>query len=214
MTTFPYRPITRQALALKMAKRVHGVGINDADYMTHPVVDGKQYKCPFYARWIGMLNRDYYDGTSTEPAYKDCRVCDEWLTFSVFSRWMTKQDWEGNELDKDILVPGNRMYSPETCIFVSRQIKTMMQAGRSGKLLPGVRIVKGYAEGTKRYEARVNKHGNKSYLGYFYTEQEAHQAYKKGKAAHIREVADLQAHPLREALYLHAEILEKPQVIT
>ena len=60
--------------------------------------------------WIEYLER--------RPAYKDVVVRQEWLTFSNFKRWMEKQDWEGKQLDKDIIVLGNKVYSPETCAFV------------------------------------------------------------------------------------------------
>ena len=54
------------------------------------------------------------------PTYKDVTCCKDWLLFSNFKRWMEQQDWEGKELDKGIIVYGNKMYSPETCAFVSR----------------------------------------------------------------------------------------------
>jgi hypothetical protein len=36
-----------------------------------------------------------------------------------------KQDWEGKELDKDILVPNNKVYSPDTCVFIDKKVNQL-----------------------------------------------------------------------------------------
>src|SRR5690606_1832927 len=118
---------------MKTRKLVCGVGVNDADYAiqkfeTIGYVDGKQkqklvWGCPYYRTWANMIERCYSDKTQNKnPTYKGCSVSEEWLTFSVFKNWMEKQDWEGNQLDKDLLFEGNRLYSPETCVFVSPMV--------------------------------------------------------------------------------------------
>ena len=60
--------------------------------------------------WYAMLNRCYNPLSNRAAAYKNCSVCDEWLTFSNFKRWFDEHHVEGYELDKDILVKGNRVY--------------------------------------------------------------------------------------------------------
>lgn len=66
-----------------------------------------------------MLQRCYdQKWISRYPTYKDCKVCDEWLTFSNFKKWMELQDWAEKYLDKDILNPSCKIYSPETSRFV------------------------------------------------------------------------------------------------
>lgn len=204
MSTFPHHPLTPQAISSRMARPFLEVGTNDADYLINPKIDGKQVMCPFYSRWATMLRRCYGSGLDN-PSYKGCTVCDEWKTFSNFRAWMVEQDWEGNELDKDILVIGNKVYGPETCLFVTRQINTMMQNGRRGKLLPGVKLCKG--PGKKKFEARLNIKGKKTYLGYSDTEAEAHEVYLRAKSDYIEEVANEQEEPLKSALYRHADSL-------
>src|SRR3990172_2957602 len=121
----------------RMSKLVFGVGINDADYtvqVNKPImVDGGKVKqkvvwrCPFYRTWVGMLERGYSEKCKIKhPTYRDASVCKEWHLFSTFSRWMQQQDWEGNQLDKDLLIPGNKVYNQETCVFVSRQVNLFL----------------------------------------------------------------------------------------
>lgn len=93
---------------------VYGVGVDDLDYPKKKLLpNGKYSFCPYYQRWRGMIRRCYSKAQlGKNPNYEGCTVCDEWLTFSNFKSWMEKQDWEGKELDKDLLVRGNKVYSP------------------------------------------------------------------------------------------------------
>ena len=117
----------------KSDKLVAGVGVNDADY---PVVrfgkdiNGKrnrEWVCPFYKTWSAMLNRCYRN--PVQKAYKDTTVCEEWHTFSNFRNWMEQQNWEGKDLDKDLLTDSNH-YSPENCIFISEWLNTFISGER------------------------------------------------------------------------------------
>jgi len=95
-----------------MKRLVHDVGVNDSCY-------GDALRCPFYSTWVSMLKRCYSKiYQEKNRAYIECAVFNEWLVFSVFKSWMEEQNWKENELDKDILFNGNKIYSPETCIFV------------------------------------------------------------------------------------------------
>lgn len=73
-----------------------------------------------YKKWYMMLYR-CYDQTqlNRRPRYQDVFVCDEWLNFQNFASWFDDNYIEGMQLDKDILVDGNKIYSPETCCFVT-----------------------------------------------------------------------------------------------
>lgn len=120
----------------KRHKKVCGVGINDADYMTQ-IFSLKSRKplwiCPFYKVWKNLIVR-CFDLRLQEkyPTYKGCTVCEEWLIFSNFKAWMETQDWKGKELDKDILSNANlKLYSPETCCFVSKTLNRFLLKGNS-----------------------------------------------------------------------------------
>lgn len=161
-------------------KLVRGVGINDADY----AIRTKDGLCPFYQRWHNMLTR-CYDEKSLErqPTYKDCSVCEEWLTFSNFKAWMIKQDWQGKELDKDIANKGNKIYSPENCRFVTRRqntdatVQPVRSTNSSG--INGVSFFKALG----KWRARIKIDGKDHHLGYFNSIEEAKQARLKADSS-------------------------------
>lgn len=37
------------------SKKFFGVGVNDADYLTCPIIEGKKSYCPYYRCWRDML---------------------------------------------------------------------------------------------------------------------------------------------------------------
>ena len=171
---------------------VCGVGINDADYAvvkweTIGYVNGvrKQklvWMCPYYRTWRGMLNRCYSIKTQErQPTYKGCSVSEEWLRFSNFKIWMEKQDWEGLQLDKDLLFEGNKIYSAETCVFVTKAVNlfTIDRGASRGEWLIGVYRDKGAGKFMSQCRNPFTK--KSEYLGLFTCELEAHQEWLKRK---------------------------------
>ena len=191
----------------KRNKLVCGVGINDADYAVIHSINGKQVRCLFYRAWKSMLERCYSAKFQAKnPTYIGCSVCEEWLTFSNFKKWMEAQPFEGKQLDKDILISGNKVYSPEACVFISRQVNTLLcDSGASrGELKQGVCFVSDMG----KFQARVSIHGRRKHLGCRNTGSEAYALYVAAKADHIREVADTQEPRVKSALYARAVELE------
>ena len=180
----------------KRNRRIQGVGVNDADYNVneHDVVNGKRkivWQCPYYVVWSSMLVRCYSDKyQSKRPTYKDCNVCDEWVVFSNFKAWMEKQDWEGKHLDKDLLKEGNKVYSPEYCIFLDCKINSFVldRGATRGKWLLGVSLTKD----CHRFRARCSNPftGKREHLGLFINELEAHLAWKTRKHELACQLAD------------------------
>lgn len=124
-----------------------------------------------------------------QSTYSDCTVCDEWLLLSNFKKWFDENYIEGYALDKDILVKGNKVYSPETCCFVPNEINTLLTKRQNyrGKLPIGVTI----NNKSSNYIATINLNGKKrKYVGSFSTPDEAFEAYKEAKENHIKEVAE------------------------
>ena len=72
-----------------------------------------------------MLQRCYTTPVS-QPTYDGCYVCDEWAYLSNFSAWMNEQNWEGKQLDKDLLGDTYK-YSPENCCFISRELNHLIE---------------------------------------------------------------------------------------
>lgn len=141
---FIEKPVNKRALSCR--KLVYGVGINDADYMTNMITtEGKQITCPYYQKWIDILQRTHSEKYFIRyPTYRGCSVCDEWLLFSRFRSWMESQDWEGKCLDKDVIKPGNKIYSPDNCVFVSQHVNLILTTRKRfrGSLPIGVHINK------------------------------------------------------------------------
>ena len=167
---------------------IHGVGINDANYNTQVRVNGKLVVCKYYRTWKNMLERCYDSNLHLKhPTYIGCIVCEEWLTFSNFKAWMETQDFGGKDLDKDILVKGNKIYSPETCIFVTNAINKLFTKGDAsrGEYKIGVNFNK--RDG--KYQAGCSVNNKSKFLGYYSTEEEAYQAYKVFKTAYIKIIA-------------------------
>jgi hypothetical protein len=191
---------------MKHKKLVCGVAVNDADYVTQKhetieYVDGRQkqkavWLCPFYRAWKAMIDRCYSaKWQERNPTYRDCTVSKEWLTFSNFKSWMEKQDFEGNHLDKDLLVEGNKVYCPDTCVFIAPLVNTFIidSGAARGEWMIGTCWHK-QAEKFMAY-CRNPFTKKKEHLGYFKTEQEAHNAWAKRKLELARELASIQTDP-------------------
>ena len=197
MIEFIERPANERSLLRR--RSVCGVGTNDADYLVQAMVDGKLSVCPFYRTWTGMLERCYstkYQKIS--PTYIGCRVCSEWLVFSNFKEWMRSQDWQGKQLDKDILTQGNKIYSPERCLFVTQYINGLLndKGASRGKYPQGVCFNKVIG----KFRARCRVNGKSKFIGYYLSPEEASEAYREFKYQVIADVAVKQAEPLRSAL--------------
>lgn len=182
-------------------KLVQGVGVNDADYPVCPWINGKQVLCPFYKTWQGMLVRAYSPKLHTKrPTYVGSSVCAEWLRFSNFKSWMEQQDWVGKQLDKDLLVQGNKIYGPSTCLFVTSQVNLFLikRDSSRGEWPIGVCFNKRLG----KFHARVNSLGRGyEHLGYYGTPQEAHQAWLTRKRELSVELASKQTdHRISDAI--------------
>ena len=121
-------------MILKKRKLVCGVGVND--YNGNMSVNGRAIKS--YAIWHAMIERCYsFKKQLKMPTYIGCSVCDEWLYFSNFKEWYDANYKENFELDKDILIKGNKIYSPETCRYVPKYINQLLvYSNRTHKDLP------------------------------------------------------------------------------
>lgn len=174
-----------------MAKLVNGVGINDADYVVMPRVNGTRKCCEIYDIWRGMLRRCYAEEYQmSRPTYKGCTVAPDWHTFSNFKAWHDQQGYtKGMELDKDIIYPGNKVYSPETCVYVSTELNRLLVKSTAvrGKYPIGVVKHPSKGNGVKIFQSRINMHGKYVSLGYYDTPEEAHEAYVQAKIKYIQD---------------------------
>ena len=168
---------------------VHGVGIAGAKY---PItVNGVKTK--EYMLWCSMLERCYNATYQKQrPTYEGCEVSDNFKSYEYFYEWCNKQigfDSEDWHLDKDLLIKGNKVYSESTCVFIPREVNTLLTKSTASR---GEHLIGVYWNKTnKAFRAMVNKNkGKQEHLGYFKTEIEAFKAYKIAKESFVKEQAD------------------------
>lgn len=170
-------------------KLVRGIGINDADYPVYKCGDENNLgKCPYYHVWSSMLTRGHSKKFKDKrPSYKDAKVCDEWIRFTGFKKWMERQDWNGKELDKDLINIGNKTYSPENCCFVSHSINMLLIA--SNRKRGSYKIGVHWKGAVSKFQSQCNDgFGKHKCIGYFDDPEDAHKAWCKFKAQVIRKV--------------------------
>lgn len=93
---------------------VYGVGIDDSPEGTEDAA---------HVTWLAMIKRVYYRAPHKPHTSYDGYFVDPcWHLYSDFKRWFDINHIAGYQLDKDILQPGNRFYSPDTCVFVPHYI--------------------------------------------------------------------------------------------
>ena len=116
--------------------------------------------------WLYMLKR-----VTTNPTYKDVTICDEWLTFSNFQKWYEKHYRKGWDLDKDL--KGHSCYSPETCVYLPKEINQCLQKH------------KGIIRRDGKWIAEYSRGGTFERIGEYETETEAREAYIKEKKSYL-----------------------------
>lgn len=169
-------------------RKVYGIGYHgEGRHKTK--VDG--VPTTVYSKWIKMLQRCYGEEEITgNKTYVGCTICEEWECFQNFGDWFEERydpiSMKGWNLDKDIRIKGNKVYSPETCCLIPQSLNKLFTKRQNdrGKYPLGVTLRKG------KFEAQISINGIRKYLGSFKTEREAFQVYKIAKEARIKEVAD------------------------
>ena len=178
-----------------------GHGINDAQEPTQiekPYKKGDKrevvWRCPYYQKWMNMIRRCYSKvlHQNTSPTYRDCTVCGEWLYYSNFKAWMLTQDWEGKQLDKDLVEPYNKVYCPEKCWFVSPSVNAFMTGSNAkrGEYPIGVH----YDKYSNIFVTQCHNPKTKiqEQIGYYDSPEEAHENWKEAKLNGAKYLASLE----------------------
>lgn len=100
-------------------------------------------KHPLYRTWQDIKRRCYDPAFRPYPYYGGVGVtmCKEWLVSpKEFINWALDNGWQpGMEIDKDLKVKGNKVYSPATCSVVSHRVNMLSvvsrQSGRKSSKL-------------------------------------------------------------------------------
>lgn len=146
-----------------------------------------------YKTWVNMFEKCYSEKYQEKnPYYKGCKVAEIWHDYSNFYKWYNENYYEVKnekmQLDKDIVVKGNRIYSPETCVFVPSHINSLIANSKRTRGNYPVGVT--YRPERHRFVARISMDNKISNIGSFATANEAFNAYKVVKEKHIQEIAD------------------------
>jgi hypothetical protein len=144
-----------------------------------------------YSVWASMLQRCYCTKFHIKhPSYINCTTRDEWHNFQNFAKWFYKESnfEKGLQLDKDLIVQGNSVYSEKTCIFVSPSVNLAITdtKAKRGRYKPGVSFHKGANKFQAGYK---NGKGKRLHIGTYNTESEAYEEYKNHKYKALKKLA-------------------------
>ena len=182
-----YKEFNNGSVKNPMFKDIFGVACFGIGKYTARV-NGKMSKC--YGHWFNMIIR-CYDVTSTRAStyHGKVTVCEEWLNYQDFAEWYYSNydesymsDWH---LDKDILSPGNCLYSPKNCCMIPKELNAIFKDNNRSKY--------GYLRGThkkdNKFQASISIDGRQRYIGLYSTE-EAHEEYILSKKSYLEDLSD------------------------
>lgn len=169
---------------------VYGVGIVGEKYSTR--INKKTAK--EYEAWKGMLRRCHSNEKKRKfPSYENVVCCKKWLYYPNFYEWIHSQEnfdkWIGGErwaIDKDILIKGNKIYSPETCCLVPQSVNSLFvkENINRGNCPIGVTYYR------EKFQSSCNNPLIKKItIGRYNTSEEAFYVYKEYKENLIKEIA-------------------------
>ncbi|MCO5781791.1 hypothetical protein [Citrobacter meridianamericanus] len=165
----------------------YGVGINDSTFCVSAKIEGACVNHRAYAAWTGMLKRCYYETYKKEmKTYEGCSVDQRWHKFSNFFRWWKNNYVEGWHIDKDIISPGNKVYSPDFCAYIPPSLNSFISLAinRDDDWPVGAYRC---SSGGKYFTNIRGGNGKKHHLGTFETPMEAHYAWKAAKLDKAKE---------------------------
>lgn len=137
-----------------------------------------------YSKWLNIVNRCRVGGAFQKrcPTYVGCSLSETFSEFQGFTDWHVKQvgyGIAGYQIDKDILVRGNKVYSENNCVLVPSILNNFLldRAGDRGKQPQGV----SFNIAHNKYVAQISSEYKRKHLGYYNTCEAAQTAYKEAK---------------------------------
>ena len=170
----------------KLSPSIFGVGIigDGAHSTTSNSRETKAYKT-----WKGVLQRCYYkcESSNLDLSYQGCEVCDEWLNFQNFAEWFNKNhpmDGSSYQLDKDIKVIGNKVYSPEFCMIIKTRANQLIK--EKSKVTLNETIGVHFCKDRMKYVSSASSESSKKRkIKRFASKDDAYNYYISGKVCDI-----------------------------
>lgn len=151
--------------------------------------------------WENIRNRCEYLPVKDEirfGKYSDVDSCSEWKDFQNFAEWFNQVNLsgyfhEGWQLDKDLLIKGNKIYSPESCVFLPEGINKALQT--KSRVRGELPIGLSYAKKKKQnivvaFVCKEPEYTVRAYLPSSMIE-EGFYIYKKAREKYIKHLADI-----------------------
>ena len=180
----------------KEAVSVYGVGIiGDVVHSENGVVDKA------FSAWRHMLARCYCSSTKKrQPTYEGCHVSEDFKHYIKFKQWFDTQtgcDDEDYQLDKDLLVNGNQLYSEATCCLLPRKLNSYLTS------IPvyGCTTCISYKKLSNTYIVEVGLNREKVVLGHFKTYKEAFLCLAEHKEHELKTFAKLYEGCVSKSVY-------------
>lgn len=159
------------------------------------IYDGKPFasnNTPLeYKYWHNMLHRCGNVSIKEKyNTYENAYCVKDWEYFSGFKDWFSRQVHDqGYQLDKDILIPGNKIYSPDTCALIPYWLNTCFVTCFKKKDLPlGVTLssYKAKDPSKQKYVARLGG----DFLGDSLNAEDCHKMWQRAKILQIEDYAE------------------------
>ena len=168
-----------------MKPSMYGVGVLGG------VISTEERSSKVYASWNNMLKRCYSTKESAQrSSYEGCYVSNNFCNYQYFKEWYNNQighNQDGWDLDKDLLIKGNKVYTEDCCVLLPKELNNALTQRKTyrGEYPIGV----SYKPLRNQYRARCNRFGKNVHLGWFSTVEDAFSAYKKAKETYLRDLA-------------------------
>lgn len=187
-TNTTYQNFKRGVMKNQYDKTIYGIGyLGEGKHHPHAGNDGIQFEK--YTAWQHMIGRCYCEEKrESHPAYAGCTVCEEWWNFQTFAEWYEENFYDLGDgtrmhIDKDVMVKGNKIYSPSTCIILPQRINMIFMQKEKKRDIDLPNAIYRCKTG---YQASYN---GKS-LGVFKTLESAIEAHDKEMRIHIKLIAN------------------------
>jgi len=138
--------------------------------------------------WHDLIKRSYSTKFKAKfTTYKDVSIHQDWLDFRIFKKWYKANYIPGWQLDKDLLVPGNKHYSPKTCVYLPQDLNKAIMSVQ----VDPIRKDLGVTKRKDKYVSSIKANGEVKHLGTFDTEEEAHKTYMVKKIEQLESITKL-----------------------